>query len=715
MAKKTALKNNPLVNPPQYDFDAPPLGDFKLEHVEPAYDWAIKKARANIAKIKSNKHKPTFKNTIHALAFVKEPLSQVGGPFGQYKSVNGTKEVQKLSSDVIQPKLVDLSAEISMDADLFARVKHVYDNANRNKLTAEEKILLDKTYMDFVGGGALLKGKDRKTFVANSKKLAKLTAQYGNNNVNSAKELRVVVPAADAHRLDGLPEDMKEFYAFQAAEAAKTDTSVKEGGFLIPMTPPPIPVLEEVHDRSLRREVAETRQKVGNFGDYENTDPIKQIVALRHAQAKLLGYENHAARTIREDTRMAVDYKTVQAFLAKNAAVYKPVAESFTEELKEFAKERDGVTDFTRGDTLYYVNQYKKEKIGFDPQEARKYFELGNVLDGMFKHSEKLYGIKMKEVKGKYSTLDPDVKTYEVLDAETGDVKALFYFDIYARKGKRSGAWATTTRDAGLNGGEQKIPVVFNYCNYPRPEDGKKTYLTDSEVTTLFHEFGHGCHMLMGQGTYPGLTGANVMWDYVELPSQINECWAFQPEVLATYAFDKDGNVMPQSLVDKIQSMDEIDVKWQGIRQTELALLDMAFYADADVDLSDLTAHQEKAWKDTQILPWNEPPMALTFNHSLAGGYSAGYYSYKWADALVADVFEQFEQQGIYKPELCVAFRKSMIIPGGTRLPVDMFKDFMEAAGQGRRELDAEAMFRAEGILPKKKEAGAAPAPAPRV
>lgn len=708
MAKKMALKNNPLVNPPKYDFDAPPLGDFELDHVEQAYDWAIKKTRANIANIKKSKYKPTFKNTIHALAFADAPLDQVAGPFGQYKSVNGTEDVQKLSSDVIQPKMIELSSEISMDPDLFARVKHVYDNVDRTKLTTEEEILLDKTYRGFVGGGALLKGKDRKKFVENSKKLAKLSAQYGNNNVNSAKELRVVVPAADAHRMDGIAEDMKAFYAYKATQAAKTDTSVKDGDFLIPMTPPPIPVLEEAHDRSLRQEVAQTRQRTGNFGKYDNTEIIKQIVALRHEQAKLLGYENHAARTIREDTRMATDYKTVQDFLANNAAVYKPVAEDFTKELMAFAKDRDGITDYERGDTLYYVNQYKKEKVGYDPQEARKYFELGTVMDGMFKHAEKLYGIEMREVEGKYSTLDPDVKTYEVLDKETGDVRALFYFDIYAREGKRGGAWATTTRNAGLSEGEQKIPVVFNYCNYPRPEDGKKTYLTDSEVTTLFHEFGHGCHMLMGKGTYPSLTGASVLWDYVELPSQINECWAFQPEVLATYAFDKDGNVMPKEIVEKLQLLDEIDVKWQGIRQTELALLDMAFYSDADVDLSDLAAHQDKAWKDTEILPWTGSPMALTFNHIMAGGYSAGYYSYKWADALVADVFEQFEQKGLYDGGLCKAFREKMIVPGGTRPPVDMFKDFMEAAGQGRRDLDADAMFRAEGILPKKP---AAPAP----
>jgi peptidyl-dipeptidase Dcp len=702
MAKKLPMKKNPLINPPSYPHDAPPLGEVKPEHAEQAYDWAIKKTRANIKKIVNNKYNPTFKNTIHALAFADEELDQVGGPFGQLKSVASTPELQKIQSR-IQPKMVDLSTEISMNEALFARVKHVYDNVDRSKLSTEEGIILEKTYAGFVGGGALLKGKKRKEFAENSQKLAKLTTQYGNNNVNSAKELKVVVPAADKHRLKGVPEDMIAFYE----QAGKNDDSVADGDFVIPMVPPPITILEQADDRSLRQEVAKVRSQVGNFGEYDNSDLVGQIVTLRHRQAKLLGYENHAARTVREDTRMATSFETVQDFLTHNASVYKPVAEEFTKELQEFAKERDGLEDFTRGDLLYYVAQYKKEKVGYDPEEARKYFELDNVLAGMFAHAEKLYGIKVKEVQGKYSTLHDDVKTYEVMDAETGDIKSLFYLDIFARAGKRSGAWATTTRNAGLSGGEQKIPVVFNYCNYPKPVDGQPTLLTDNEVTTLFHEFGHGCHMLMGKGTYPSLTGASVFWDYVELPSQINECWAFQPEVLATYAFDKDGNVMPNEIVEKLDLLGSIDTKWQGIRQTELALLDMAFYADADQSFDDLKAHQDAAWKDTAILPWTGPPMALTFNHIVAGGYSAGYYSYKWADALVADVFEQFEQKGLYDPELCKAFREKMIVPGGTRPPVDMFKDFMEAAGEGRRDLDADAMFRAEGILPKK----AAPTP----
>lgn len=300
-----------------------------------------------------------------------------------------------------------------------------------------------------------------------------------------------------------------------------------------------------------------------------------------------------------------------------------------------------------------------------------------------------------------------DIRTFEILDAKTGDVRALYFLDPCARPQKNGGAWMSDIRNAGLHHGKQEIPIVGNYCNFTKPADGKPFLLSANENTTLRHELGHGLHGALGKGTYPDLTGINVHWDYVELPSQLNECWASKPEVLATYAKHHDtGAVMPKDMMDKLQKLDEFDAKWIGVRQSELALLDLSLYTTDPKDIANmgLQAFQDKIWKDTEVMEWDAPPFALNFSHIFAGGYSAGYYSYKWADALVADVFEQFEKQGIHNPTLCEAFKKHMIEPGGTRAPSEMHKDFNEAIGEGRRGLDAGAMFRREGITPVKKQ-----------
>ncbi|MCB9990041.1 MAG: M3 family metallopeptidase [Rhodospirillales bacterium] len=692
------LKNNPLVNPPQQPFNALPFGLFKPDHVEPAVDWALERGRKDIAAIIDNKDEPTFENTIHALAFAGEDLDRVTQPFWEMTSSINTDEVQAVER-AIMPKLVKFSMDVTLNTKLFERVKHVYDHADRNALNVEEKILLDKTYNRYVNEGALLKGKQREEYKELSEKLSELRTQYGNNLVNSRAALKVVIKAQDKHRLDGIPSDTIESYNRNAKE--DDDPNVGADDYVILMTPPPMPVYEYAHDRSLREEVRKTEQKVGAEPPYDNTPIVHEILKAKHRVARLLGFKNHAEKTIRPDTRMAGSAETVMRFLENNAEAYLPAAKAFQDELDAFARERTGITKLEDWDTLYYIRLMRQAQIGFDPEEFRPYFSLENVKKGLFENASKILGITAQEAKGKYSVLHDDVTPYEIVNADDGNIRAVYYLDMYARKFKNGGAWMSDIRNAGLHNHTQKIPMVGNYLNAQKPSPGKPSLLTPDEVETLFHEFGHGGHGMMGKGTYPGLTGINVFWDYVELPSQINECWAFQPEVLKSYArHHETGEPMPDHLIEKLQRLKAFDARWQGLRQTQLAMLDMKFHTTPPSQIKDLKKFETRALKDLTITESSAPPKILIFAHTMAGGYAAGYYSYKWADALVADVFAQFERQGIYDQSLCQAFRETMIEPGGTVPPSDMHKNFMEAAGQGRRELDTSAMFRAEGIKP---------------
>lgn len=698
-------QSNPLITPPPQPFNAPPLGLFRPEHVEPAIDRGLEIARKNIAAIINNPDEPTFENTIHALTFADEDLGRAMGPYSELRGAMNTAEVQALTK-IIRPKLVRYSLEVALNPDLFARIKHVYDHADRSRMTAEQKTLLENTYNGYKNSGALLQGPDRAEYERLSQQLSVLTTDYSNNLINSAAALKVVVKAQDKHRLAGIPADIVESYQQNARE--DDDPNITADDYVILMAPPPVDVLTYADDRSLREEVRKVMNKIGAAAPYDNTPLVKDILDLSHKIANLLGFKNHAELTIRPDTRMAQNPQTAQAFLDKNAQMYLPAARQFHNELEDFARQRDGLAELKSWDRTYYIRLMREQQIGFDPEEARAYFELENTLKGMFEHGEKLYGIKVREAAGKYSRLHEDVRTYEILDAKTGDVKALYFLDPYARKFKNSGAWMSDIRGAGLHDGQQEIPIAGNYCNYNKPAPGKPALLTPDEVETLFHEFGHACHGMLGKGTYPGINGTNTPWDYVELPSQINERWAFKPEVLATYAkHHETGAPIPQELVDKLQKLGRFDMRWQGLRQTQLGLLDMAYYTTDPADIDDLREFEKKVLESTRLSQKPEdpndssPPSVLTFSHIIGGGYSAGYYSYKWADALVADVFEQFEKQGLYKGDLCKAFREKMIEPGGTRPPVEMHKDFMEAAGQGRRDLDQDAMYRAEGILPE--------------
>ena len=707
------LKSNPLVNPRPLPFGAVPYDDIKPEHFEPAVQWALAEARKRIQAIVDSNDPPGFQNTIHALAFADEELSRIMSPIGNIKNVASTRDVQKEYSKLV-PLMSAFSTEVILNADLFKKIEDVYEQRDYLDLTDEEKVLLYKTYNGFATSGAALTGSDRTKFKHLKSRLAEHSEKYTNNVLNHTDGLSVVVPADQAHRLKGIPEDVIEFYQ----EKGKNTPNAPEGAYVIPMSPPPMPVLEYADDRSLRQEVTQVRQKIGAVGKFNNTKPFHSILRIRHEIAQLLGFENYADQVIATGARMTDDYREVVDFVTRNAEIYKETAKPFYEELGVLAA-KDGVDKLGPADYLYYIRKKKEADINFTDEEAKPYFELESTLKGMFQCAGNIFDIDVKEVKDKYPVAHPDVRTFEVSDRGSENVRAVFYADLFARPGKRSGAWMHDLRNAGLFRDQQAIPMVSNNLNLKKQDT---VLLTLDEVRTLFHEFGHGCHGMLGEGTYPSLTGTNTSWDYVELPSQSMECWAFKPDVLATYAFHhKTGAPMPADIVAKLPQADLFDVKWQGLRQSEMALLDLSLHSTKPADVGNLKKFQDKVWEPYKVREaGNAPALCLNFGH-LVGGYGAGYYVYKWADALVADVRQSFEEreakgEGVYPPDLCTAYTKCMIKPGGTKTGAQMLVDFKQAAGKNDLTLDPLAMFRAEGIpVPPEIEARilkqAAPAP----
>lgn len=689
------LAANPLVNPRPLPYGAFPFDEIKPEHFKPAVDWALDVARARIDAIKANRDRPGFENTVAELAFASEELDRIAGQISVFKGSMNTAEVQK-AYDSIRPGLSRFSTDVLLDGALFDRIRDVYDRRDMLGLNEEESILLDKTYHGFANNGAALEGEARARFKKLSLRLSALSSRFQNNLVNHTAKLHVLIPAVQSARLDGVPQDALNFYKKVAEKAGHP------GDYLIPMSPPPMAILENAKDRSLREEVFKTLRRRGTGKNFGNSGVFREVLKVRHELAQLLGFENHADRTIATGHRMTDDYRDILDFTHRNAAVYKAAAEPFYDGLAEDARE-DGIAKMEGWDRTYYIRQRRERDVGLKVEEVKPYFELENCLQGVFHTAGELFGIDLKEATGKYPVWHPDVRVFEVSDRGRDGVQALFYADFFARDGKNSGAWMQGLRNSSLFRGERVMPIASNNMNLMR-QDGA-VLLTPDNVTTLFHEFGHACHCLTGRtGVYSELQGTNTSRDYVETPSQFVEVFAFKDEVLAIYArHHKTGEMIPAALADKIRRGQSFDNQWQGLRQAEFGLIDMAAHTTDPAQIGNLKAFERTTLAPYSVGPETKgAPQFASFSH-LIGGYSAGYYVYKWADALVADVAAQFEKreangEGPFPPDLCRAFADCMIRPGGTRHGARMLADFKRAAGCNDLRLDPLALFRAEGI-----------------
>ena len=656
---------NPLLSP----FDTAPFSKLKNEHFMPAFTQAIADARAEIEAIIHNSEAPTFKNTIAALDYSGKQLDRVSSVFFNLNSAETNEDIQKIAQE-ISPILSEFGNDITLNEDLFKRVKAVYDQKKNLDLTTEEQTLLDKKYKGFSRNGANLSEDKKKRLREIDAASSKLKLNFGENILAETNKFQMHL--TDEAALDGLPEGEKEAAA-QMAKAKELE------GWLITLDYPSyIPFMKYAKNRALRKKLSIAfGSKAFHNDELDNQENVLKIAQLRHERANLLGYKTHAHFVLEE--RMAQTPEKVQEFLNELLEKAKPAAEREFKELEDFAKELDGIDQLEKWDGAYYSEKLKQKLFNLDDEKLKPYFKLENVIAGVFTVAEKLYGLQFEEVFD-IDKYHEDVKTYRIYD-EDRKLVAIFYADFHPRAGKRGGAWMTSFKSQYVENGENVRPHISNVCNFTKPTASKPSLLTFNEVTTLFHEFGHGLHGMLADTVYPGLSGTSVYWDFVELPSQVLENWCYEKEALELFATHYEtGEVIPMELVEKIKASATFQEGMQTLRQLSFGLLDMAWHGTDPTDITDVKTQEDTVFKETDLYPATpDTCMSTSFAHIFQGGYSSGYYSYKWAEVLDADAFAYFKEKGIFNKEVATKFKEHVLSKGGTENPMELYKKFRGA------------------------------------
>ena len=672
-----------VVNPLLQPFTEAPFSKIEDTHFKPAFIEAIANSRKEIDEITQNEAPATFKNTIVALDYAGQQLDRISSVFFNLNSAETTDQIQKIAQEV-SPMLSEFGNDITLNEQLFKRVKNVYDKRDEYSLTTEEKTLLDKRYKSFSRNGANLSEDKKSRLREIDTALSKLSLQFGENVLAETNDYELHL--TNEEDLNGLPESAKE------AAAAIATSKEKEGWVITLDYPSYIPFMKYAQNRELRKELSlafGSRAFKGN--EQDNQANVLEIVKLRHERANLLGYDTHAHFVLEE--RMAKTPENVINFLNNILEKAKPAAQREFEQLESFAKSKDNIDQLQKWDSAYYSEQLKQQLFSLDDEQLKPYFKLENVIDGVFKVAEKLFGLQFEQVSD-VDIYHEDVKTYRVTDTD-GNYIALFYADFHPRKGKRGGAWMTSFKGQKIQDGVNERPHVSNVCNFTPSTPTKPSLLTFNEVTTLFHEFGHGLHGMLANTTYPSLSGTSVFWDFVELPSQVLENWCYEKEALEIFATHYEtGEVIPMDLVQKIKDAATFQEGMQTLRQLSFGLLDMQWHGQDPAAITDVKAFETDAFKDTSLYPsTKETCMSTSFSHIFQGGYSAGYYSYKWAEVLDADAFEYFKEQGIFNPEIGKKFQEHVLSKGGTEDPMVLYKRFRG------KEPQPEALLRRAGLL----------------
>ena len=664
-------------------FDTAPFSKIQTTDYEPAFNQAIADAKEEINQIISNSATPDFSNTIEAMAFSGMQLDRISNIFFNLNSAETNEELQKIAQ-VVAPKLSAFGNDISLNPELFARVKYVFENTDFSHLTTEQKTLLEKTYKGFVRNGALLNEKNQNKLREIDAQLSVLSLKFNENVLAETNAYQLHI--TNENDLEGLPEG--------AVEAAKhlAEQHEKTGWIFTLDYPSYLPFVTYAKNRELRKEIAIANGKKGfQNNDFNNEKVVLDMVRLRNERAQLLGYENHAAFVLEE--RMAQNPAKVFDFLNDLLEKAKPAADKEFAELTAYAQHLDNIDQLQKWDGSYYSEKLKQERFNLDDEVLKPYFQLENVLHGAFEVAHRLYGLTFTEVQhiDKYHK---DVQTFEVTN-ENGDLTAIFYADFFPRKGKRNGAWMTSYKSQWIKDGKNERPHVSIVCNFTPPTASKPSLLTFNEVTTLFHEFGHALHGMLANTTYPSLSGTSVYWDFVELPSQVMENWVYEPETLALFAKHyQTGETIPQNYIDKIKESANFLEGLATVRQLSFGLLDMAWHTKNPAETGSLKDFENQAFESTQLYPdVAENAMTTAFSHIFAGGYSAGYYSYKWAEVLDADAFDYFKQNGIFNKEIAAKFKDNILSKGGTDHPMTLYKKFR---GQ---EPSPEALLKRAGLL----------------
>ncbi len=672
------------MNPLLEDFNTAPFSKISSTDYKPAIKKAIEICKQEIETIVSNIETPNFQNTTEALEFTGQKLGRITSIFFNLNSAETSEAIQKIAQE-ISPWLSEFKNDMILNSSLFKKVKSVYETREVLNLDSEQTMLLEKQYKGFSRNGANLSNEDKEKLRKIDTELSKISLQFGENVLadSNAFELHIT----DEKDLKGLPEGAKE------AASLLARSRNKEGWLITLDYPSYIPFVTYAENRSLRKKLAIAFGKKG-FQNNENNNElvVLDIVNLRHQRANLLGYKTHAHFVLEE--RMAETPEKVLSFSNDLLRKAKPAALREFKNLESFAKKLDGIDQLQKWDSAYYSEKLKKEIFNLDQEILKPYFQLENVIEGVFTVANKLYDLTFEEV-FTIEKYHEDVKTYHVKSTKDEFI-AILYADFHPREGKRNGAWMTSYKSQQIRNNSNERPHISIVCNFTKPTETQPSLLTFSEVTTLFHEFGHALHGILANTRYKSLSGTSVSWDFVELPSQVLENWCYEKEALALFAKHyKTDETIPMEYVEKIKESASFHEGMQTLRQLSFGLLDMAWHGgETPEKITSVKDFETSAFSDTQLYPdVSENCMSTAFSHIFQGGYSAGYYSYKWAEILDADAFEYFQEEGIFNKEVANKFKEHILSKGGTEKPMVLYKRFR---GQ---EPKPEALLKRAGLL----------------
>ena len=673
---------NPLLEVSRCPYGAPQFDKIRNGHYMPAFREALKEARAEVDAIADDPSEPTFENTIERLEYSGRTLDRVSGIFFNLLEAESDDEMQKIAEEV-SPLLTEHSMYVSLNSRLFERVRKVYDKKESLRLDKEAAMLLEDTYKSFTRNGAALSDEDKKTYGKYAEELSLLSLRFGKNVLDATNAY--ILRITDRSRLEGLPD-----YVLEMGAAAAKEKGVDGWVFTLEY-PSYSPFMKYCRDRELRREMYMAYSTRGASGEYDNRQTVKRITGLRMKMAELLGYGTYADYALEE--RMAKTSAAVDSFLSGLLGRTLPFARVEVDRLFSFAKE-NGFTDsrLQPWDFPYWAERYQEAEFSLNEELLKPYFRLENCIEAVLGLAGTLYGLRFEE-RHDIPVYHKDVKVFDVTD-ETCRHLALFYADFFPRPGKRGGAWMTEFRGQGVLNGVEERPFISIVTNFTKPGKDSPSLLTHSELVTFLHEFGHALHGIMAEGRYPSLTGTNVARDFVELPSQIMENWAYEPEYLDSFAKDwRTGVPIPHDLVKKIVDAQNYLAGYYQVRQLQFGILDMAWNTLKTLPEEDVEAFERRVLEPSSVLPKAEGTIISTsFNHIFSGGYAAGYYSYKWAEALEADAFSLFKEKGIFSREVAGSFRENILSKGGSEDAAVLYRRFRG------RDPEPEALMRKLGL-----------------
>ena len=673
------MNENPLLDA----FETPPFNLIKNEHYLPAFKKAMAAAKEEIALIRDSGSAPSFVNTVAALDYAGKQLSHISSIFFNLNSAETSDEMQRIAQEV-SPLLSAFNNDLSLDPDLFKRVKEVYNQKESSLLDTESKRLLEKSYKSFVRNGALLQPAEKDKLRKIDSSLSSLQLSFGEHVLADTNAFELLL--TKEIQVAGLPDSV-------LTAAADLAASKEKKGWLINLDYPSyVPFMKFANNRGLREDLYKAFTSKGYLNNKNNNEKIVlEIVSLRHQRALLLGYENHATYVLEE--RMAKSPKAVQSFLQSILDKALPAAQKEFKALEAFAKDHLDIPSIEKWDAAYVSEKLRQETFNFEEEILKPYLPLNEAVIGMFTIAQKLFGLRFEQT-DELELYHPEVAAYKVTD-EKGTFVSYFYTDFHPRPGKRGGAWMTSFRSQYQQNNENHRPQIAIVCNFSKPTSKGPALLTFNELTTLFHEFGHALHGMLANTRYPSLSGTSVSWDFVELPSQLMENWCYEQEALAIFAKHyKDGSGIPMEMVKKIKAQASFLEGMATLRQVSFGLLDMSWHSTDPKNITDVATFEQASFKGTDLFPSQSGScMSTAFSHIFQGGYAAGYYSYKWAEVLDADAFERFKEAGIFNPQVASDFKEHILSKGSSEDPMVLYKKFRGAAPK------PEALLKRAGLL----------------